>query len=211
MLRALRAIMLIRESGVGMLGLCIIAFWIFIAIFAKLEVFGHTIVELSPYPPNANLMPFVGPGTDYIVAPERVPAGFDAEGNCTPITSGDDVGKLDCGTFWLGTDQIGRDILSRILHGSRQVLIFAPLATLCAYLVGIPMGLAAGYRGGTLDDVLSFIANVILSFPVLVLYVVIIAIIGPSAVNIVLAVAFASAPGIMRIVRGLTLDLRTRE
>ena len=115
------------------------------------------------------------------------------------------------GTFWLGTDQLGRDILSRIIHGARQVLIYAPLATLCAYLVGVPMGLAAGYKRGRADDVLSFVGNVILSFPILVLYVVIIATIGASAFNIVLAVTFASAPGIMRIVRGLVLDLRNRE
>ncbi|MDX1425620.1 MAG: ABC transporter permease [Kiloniellales bacterium] len=118
---------------------------------------------------------------------------------------------LGGGVFWLGTDLLGRDILSRIIYGARQVLIYAPLATFCAYLVGVPMGLAAGYKRGWVDDVLSFIANVILSFPILVLYVVIIATIGASAANIVLAVTFASAPGIMRIVRGLVLDLRNRE
>jgi peptide/nickel transport system permease protein len=113
--------------------------------------------------------------------------------------------------FWLGTDHLGRDILSRIIYGTRQVLLYAPLATFCAYAVGIPMGLAAGYVGGWVDEVLSFLANVILSFPVLVLYVLIIATVGASAVNIVVAVTFASAPGIMRIVRGLVLDLRSRE
>ena len=113
--------------------------------------------------------------------------------------------------FWLGADNLGRDILSRIIHGTRQVLLYAPLATFCAYAVGIPMGLAAGYVGGWVDEVLSFVANVILSFPVLVLYVLIIATVGASAVNIVVAVTFASAPGIMRIVRGLVLDLRSRE
>ena len=138
---------------------------------------------LAPYDPNATLVPLAMPGA----------AGPDG------------------GTFWLGTDHIGRDILSRIIHGSRRVLVLAPLATLCAYLVGIPMGLAAGYLRGRWDDVLSFIANVILSFPVLVLYVIIIATTGASALNILVAITFASAPGIMRIVRGLTLDLRSRE
>ena len=138
---------------------------------------------IAPFRPNATMISFMPPGSE---AP-------------------------DGGTFWLGTDDLGRDILSRIIHGSRQVLIFAPLATLCAYLVGIPMGLAAGYRRGKTDDVLSFIANVILSFPVLVLYVIIIATVGATWYNIVLAVTFASAPGIFRIVRGLTLDLRSRE
>jgi ABC-type dipeptide/oligopeptide/nickel transport system permease subunit len=118
---------------------------------------------------------------------------------------------LGGGTFWLGTDLLGRDILSRIIYGARQVLIYAPIATFCAYVVGVPMGLAAGYKRGWVDDVLSFVCNVILSFPILVLYVVIIATIGASAANIVLAVTFASAPGIMRIVRGLVLDLRNRE
>ncbi len=139
--------------------------------------------QIAPFPPNATLYPLAAPG-EFV------------EG---------------MGTFWLGTDHIGRDILSRIIHGSRQVLLYAPLATLCAYLVGIPMGLAAGYRRGATDGVLSFISNVILSFPVLVLYIIIIATIGASGANIVVAVTFASAPGIFRIVRGLVLDLRNRE
>ncbi len=138
---------------------------------------------LAPFPPNATIMPMAMPGT---------------------------VGP-DGSVFWLGTDHIGRDILSRIIYGSRRVLIFAPVATFCAYALGTPMGLAAGYRRGMTDDVLSFIANIILSFPVLVLYVIIIATVGASAINILVAVTFASAPGIFRIVRGLALDLRNRE
>ena len=114
-------------------------------------------------------------------------------------------------TFWLGTDRNGRDILSRIIWGSQTVLIYAPLATFCAYAVGILMGLAAGYYRGWVDDVLSRIADIILSFPVLVLYVIIIARFGASPLNIVVAIVFASSPGIMRIVRGLVLDLRNRD
>jgi peptide/nickel transport system permease protein len=121
------------------------------------------------------------------------------------------VAAVEGGTFWLGTDHIGRDILSRIIWGSRTVLIYAPLATLCAYTLGILMGLAAGYRGGWVDDILSRIADIILSFPVLVLYIIIIATIGASGVNIIIAITFASSPGIMRIVRGLVLDLRNRD
>src|SRR5262249_58162065 len=115
------------------------------------------------------------------------------------------------GTFWLGPDHLGRDILSRVIWGSRTVLTYAPLATLCAYTVGSIMGLAAGYLRGWVDDVLSRVADIILSFPVLVLYVIIIATFGASPINIIFAITFASGPGIMRIVRGLTLDLRSRE
>lgn len=115
------------------------------------------------------------------------------------------------GTFWLGTDFKGRDILSRIIWGSQRVLFWASLATFVAYIVGMAMGAAAGYLGGWWDEVISFFANVLLSFPVMVLYIIIITKLGPSPFNIVIAVTFASAPGIMRIVRGLILDIRTRD
>lgn len=117
----------------------------------------------------------------------------------------------DGGTFWLGTDDKGRDILSRLIWGSQRVLIWAFLATGAAYAVGIVMGCMAGYLGGWWDEVISFFANVLLSFPVMILFVIIITILGASGLNIVIAVTFASAPGIMRIVRGLILDLRTRD
>ena len=174
LMRALRSFGLLRESGVGMIGAAIIAFWVLVALFAPL---------LAPFEPNATLMPFAKPG-----------AQFGAGG-----------------TFLLGTDQIGRDILSRIIWGSRTVLIYAPLATLSAYIVGILMGVVAGYRRGWWDVVLSRISDVILSFPVLVLYILIIATVGASGINIVIAITFASGPGIMRIVRGLVLDLRNRD
>jgi len=198
-LRMLKGIALLRESAVGMIGAGLIVFWLLMAILADV---------LAPYEPNATLQPLQRPGSHYVAA---IPSNQLPEGTCTEITEGEKAGQWDCGTFWLGTDHLGRDILSRIIYGSRRVLMIAPLATFCAYLVGIPMGLAAGYRRGYIDDALSFVSNVILSFPVLVLYVIIIATVGASATNIVVAVTFASAPGIMRIVRGLVLDLRNRE
>jgi len=115
------------------------------------------------------------------------------------------------GMFWLGTDSLGRDILSRLIYGARTVVVFSGLATLTAYAFGVVAGLLAGYWRGIVDVVLSYIANVILSFPVLVLYIVIIVVIGSSPFNIILAVTFGSAPGIYRIVRGITIDVAARD
>lgn len=113
--------------------------------------------------------------------------------------------------FWLGTDYKGRDILSRLIWGSQLVLLWSSLATLVAYTVGIMMGVTAGYLGGWWDEVISFIGNVLLSFPVMVLYLIIITYLGTSGINVIIAVTFATAPAIMRIVRGLVLDLKTRD
>lgn len=173
--RFLRAVGLLRESPIAMVGTGLIVFWVAVAILAPL---------LAPFDPNATLQPFAKLGAAY--------------------AAGD-------GTFWLGTDHLGRDILSRILWGSRTVLIYGFVATACAYAVGVVMGLAAGYYRGWIDELLSRLSDIILSFPILVLYVVIIATIGASGINIVLAVTFASAPAIMRIVRGLVLEIRERD
>ena len=91
------------------------------------------------------------------------------------------------------------------------MLVLAPLSLLVAYAVGIWIGLLSGYLGRWVDMVLSRLSDVILSFPVIALYVLLITSIGPSALNIVLAITLGSAPGIGRIVRGLVLDLKTRE
>ena len=201
---ALKSTVLLRESVVGMIGGTIIAFWVLVAIFADL---------LAPFPPLELLQPLAKPGSDFIVQSGHAFLNKEiGQESCVPIVeNGAETGQFNCGTMWLGADILGRDVLSRIIYGSRQVLWIAPFATLCAYFVGIPMGLAAGYRRGWVDASLSFAANVILAFPVLVLYIIIISLIGASVFNIILAVVFASGPGIMRIVRGLALDLRNRE
>jgi peptide/nickel transport system permease protein len=112
---------------------------------------------------------------------------------------------------WLGTDDQARDILSRIIYGSRLVLTIAPLATLCAYVVGCIMGLLAGYYRGWVDALLMQVCNVILAFPVLVLYIIIMVKLGPSALNIIAATTFVASPQVARLVRSQALELRERE
>lgn len=136
---------------------------------------------LAPFPPTRSFVTMAPPGT---VTPE--------------------------GRFLLGTDNLGRDILSRIIFGARTVLVYAPAATLSAYLLGVIGGVIAGYRGGVLDEVLSRLSDAVLAFPVLVLYILIVNRFGASGTNIVIATTLASGPGIMRLVRGLVLDLRDR-
>jgi peptide/nickel transport system permease protein len=170
-LRTLKAVALLRESPVGLIGAAIVLFWVIVAIFAQVDVFGWFQFGLAPFSPNATLVPLVMPGTEFILGAGQSFDNKKVEDVCRLMADG----QYDCGTFWLGTDHIGRDILSRIIHGSRQVLFYGPIATVCAYAVGM------------------------------------IAKFGASGINIVLAVTFASAPGIMRIVRGLVLDLRNRE
>ncbi|MET2828231.1 ABC transporter permease [Mesorhizobium shangrilense] len=112
---------------------------------------------------------------------------------------------------WLGTDILGRDVLSRLIFGARTVLVVAPLSVAVAMIAGITMGMFAGYFGGWIDAVISRFSDIVLAFPVLVLYVILIANIGPSVLNIVIATTIASAPGIGRITRGLVLGLKEQE
>ena len=112
---------------------------------------------------------------------------------------------------WLGTDHIGRDMLSRILWGARTVLTVAPIAVVGATLVGTLVGLTTGYFGGWYDLFVMRCADIVLSFPMIILYMLVIVMFGASALNIILVISVTKAPIIARIVRGITLDLRERE
>ena len=115
------------------------------------------------------------------------------------------------GAHVFGADMQGRDILSRIIWGSRTVLTVAPVAVAVAYAIGSLLGLLAGYYRGWVDNAINRVSDIILSFPAIVLYIIVIMRFGPSALNIILAVIFIASPQIMRIVRGMTLELRERE
>ena len=232
------------ETGIGIIGLAIVLFWVFTAFFADTIALYEPLEQFARYR-------------------RKIPGTINIE---TQVP------------FIFGTDTLGRDLFSRVVYGSRFVLLIAPGATAVAFFVGILLGLPAGYIGGKVDTLLTFFANLILSFPVILLFyllvtpgvrdtalpyvlagifflfpiffvlliiksrfnnrlreqivlsIVVILILGwlyvglvfdydplgiikiePNELNIFAAVVFASSPGVFRIVRGLTLDIRTRD
>ncbi len=232
------------DTGVGLAGVTICLFWLFTAIFAGV---------IAPFDPlqQVALLKDAPPGT------------------------------IDPGSgsaFLFGGDRLARDVFSRMIFGSRIVLAIAPAATLFALMIGVTLGLPAGYYGGWIDSILTFLANLVLAFPVILLFYLLVTpgiretaipqwlagvffifpmiffstlfytrfsgrpglltvllgatiVVGgwiyaglvfnadplgivsmsPNELNIFVAVVFASSPGVFRIVRGLTLDLKTRD
>jgi peptide/nickel transport system permease protein len=232
------------DSGAGIAGVAICFFWLFTAIFAS---------TIAPFNPLG-----------------QVPIMKDAlPGAIEPAS------QLP---YFFGGDKLARDVFSRMVFGSQIVLIIAPAATAFALMVGITLGLPAGYYGGRIDSVLSFLANLVLAFPVILLFYLLVTpgimdtpipyglaglfflfpiiffatlfytrykdrperlyltlgltiLIGgwiyvglvfdadplgivhidPNQLNIFVAVVFASSPGVFRIVRGLVMDIKTRD
>jgi peptide/nickel transport system permease protein len=111
-------------------------------------------------------------------------------------------------TTLLGTDDLGRDVLSRLLEGAWVSLRFSLLVVLVALAIAVPIGLISGYVGGHLDNILMRIMDAILSFPGLVLAITIVAVLGPSLVNAGIAIAIGLIPGFSRLVRGQSLAVR---
>jgi peptide/nickel transport system permease protein len=122
-----------------------------------------------------------------------------------------DINSGPSAKHWLGTDDVGRDLLARITHGARRTLFLAPLSVLVALVIGSTLGLVGGYFGGRVDEIVMRMLDALMAIPTVLLYLIVIASLGASTVNVVLAVAIGGVPGIARLVRGLTLDIRTRE
>jgi peptide/nickel transport system permease protein len=111
----------------------------------------------------------------------------------------------------LGTDELGRDLLSRLLFGARSSLEIQMAAVVFALIVGVAWGLVAGYFGGFVDDLSMRVCDVLLAFPSILLAIAIVAILGNGLVSIVLAVGAISIPQFARLVRGVVLGIRETE
>lgn len=110
--------------------------------------------------------------------------------------------------FWLGTDQIGRDVLSRLLYAMRISLLVGIMATLISTVIGVVLGLISGYFGGVADMVIMRFTDMVMSFPYILLVLVAAAVFKPGLWNIILILGFVDWPGIARLVRGNVLNLR---
>ncbi len=115
------------------------------------------------------------------------------------------------GKHLLGTDQYGRDLLTRTLFGGRTALLLGLGAVALGLLFGVPIGLASGYAGGRTDEVIMRVVDALLSFPALLMALMIITALGVSTLHALLAIGVANAPGIARIVRSQTLAVKHEE
>jgi len=126
------------------------------------------------------------------------------------LRAGDSIagGANTAGGFFLGTNDIGQDVWSRLLWGTRVALIIGFSSSIVALVLGVPLGLMAGFVGGTLDRLMSLLMDSMYAFPGLILAIAITAVLGPSVFNVIVAIAVLYIPTYYRIVRGQTLSVK---
>ena len=142
--------------------------------------------------------------------PERALAEMDRNGD--GVVSRDEYpGAPRLFTFWLGTDQLGRDLLTRLFYGARISMLIAILATLVSFLIGVTWGSIAGYAGGRLDGLMMRIVDVLYGLPFMFIVILLIVVFGRSTINLFIALGAVQWLTMSRVVRGQVLSLKHRE
>jgi peptide/nickel transport system permease protein len=126
-------------------------------------------------------------------------------------TSFSAVRKAPSAAHWFGTDEIGRDVLSRVIYGARASLLAGVVSVLISLSIGIPAGLVAGYAGGTADLLISRITDARLACPFLILAIALAAFLGPSLSNAMIAIGISATPVFIRLTRGTTLAIKAED
>lgn len=121
------------------------------------------------------------------------------------------VRKAPSAAHWLGTDEIGRDLLSRMIWGARASLMAGVVSVIIAVAIGVPFGLIAGYFGGWTDQIISRITDALLATPFLILAIALAAFLGPSLTNAMIAIGLSAMPVFIRLTRGQVLAVKTED
>ncbi len=126
-------------------------------------------------------------------------------------TSWSAVRKAPSAAYWLGTDEIGRDVLSRVIWGARASLLAGVVSVSLSLLLGLPFGLAAGYLGGWVDALISRMTDAMLACPFLILAIALAAFLGPSLTNAMIAIGISATPIFVRLTRGQVLAVKVED
>ena len=121
------------------------------------------------------------------------------------------IRKAPSWAYWMGTDENGRDVFSRVVWGARASLLAGVISVLIAAGIGVPLGLLAGFAGGKVDAVIGRLVDAMLACPFLILAIALAAFLGPALTNAMIAIGVTAAPIFVRVSRGATLDAATNE
>ena len=121
------------------------------------------------------------------------------------------IRKAPSATHWFGTDEIGRDVASRVIFGARASLLAGVVSVLISLSIGVPVGLLAGYAGGKVDTLISRLTDAVLACPFLILAIALAAFLGPSLTNAMIAIGISATPVFVRLTRGQTLAIKAED